>query len=67
MLQTQIELQFALGLQELLLANQVYVTRFSKNLLSALPLPDQERWLAAVQLAREHGRASLSSELSSMH
>jgi len=54
-LQTQIDLQFALGLQDLLPAGQVYVTCFSKNLLSALPLPNQECWLAAVQLAQEHG------------
>jgi len=66
-LQAQIDLQLALGLQDLLPADQVYITCFSKNLLSALPLPDQEHWLAAVQLAWEHGRASLSLELSSMH
>jgi len=64
--QTQIDLQFSLGLQDFLAADQVYVTRFSKNSLSALPLPNQEHWLATVQLAWEHGHASRSLELSSM-
>jgi len=65
-LHSQIELQFALGLQNLLPADHVYITHFSQQALYALPIPDQERWLAAMHLAREHGRASLSSELSSM-
>jgi len=65
-LQTQIKLQFALGLQDLLPADHVYVTRFSPTSLATLPLSNQERWLATVQLARDHGRTSLSSELSSM-
>jgi len=65
-LQSQIDLQFSLGTRDLLPADHVYISRFSTILLRRLPLPDQERWLAAIQLAREHGRASLSSELSSM-
>ncbi len=65
-LQSQIDLQFSLGIRDLLPADQVYISWFSPISLRRLPLPDQERWLAAIQLAREHGRASLSSELSSM-
>ncbi len=65
-LQSQIDLQFSLGTRDLLPADQVYISQFSLPSLHRLPLPDQECWLAAIQLAREHGWASLSSELSSM-
>jgi len=53
-LQSQINLQFSLGIHDLLPADQVYITWFSNTLLRCLPLPDQESWLAAVQLTREH-------------
>jgi len=64
---TQVKFQFSLGTSNLLAADKVYIMRFSPASLTTLPIPNQERWLAAIQLAREHGRTSLSSELSSMH
>ncbi len=64
---TQIELQFSLGTSDLLTTDHVYITHFSPTSLTTLPIPNQECWLAAIQLAREHGRASLLSELSLMH
>jgi len=65
-LRSQVDFQFSLGTADLLAADQVYVTRFSPASLSALAIPDQERWLSAIRLAREHGRTLISSELSSM-
>ncbi len=50
-LRTQIDFQFSLGTADLLAADQVYLTRFTPASLTALPLPDQERWLSAIQLA----------------
>jgi len=65
-LRTQVDFQFSLGTANLLAADQVYIMRFSPASLTALAIPDQERWLSAICLAREHGRTLISSELSSM-
>jgi len=65
-LQTQIQAQFDLGLQHLLLSDQSLLTRLSLAQILHHPIPSQQQWLAAIEFAQSHGQQQQSSELQQM-
>jgi len=65
-LQTQIQAQFDLGLQHLLLSDQSLLTHLSLAQILHQPIPSQQQWLAAVKFARTHGQQQQASELEQM-
>jgi len=64
----QIHEQFAVGLQDLLLSNQAFLTSFhSLDQVLHHPIPAQQQWLAAIKFAHSHGHQQCTSKLQQMH